>query len=103
MPLTSLGGEGGSGKDSWKLLRTNKKQKGLGCFPCVNIWGGELNPRKRPSLQSLRREVESEISWFSLDWSQGGWGCCSASWVASLPLPSTRSGGDTAWGCGGRD
>lgn len=30
----------GLGKDSWKPLYTNKKQKGLGCFQCVNIWGG---------------------------------------------------------------
>lgn len=39
MPLTSLGGDRGSGKGSWKLLCTNKKQKGLGRFQCVNIWG----------------------------------------------------------------
>ena len=45
MPLTSLGEGGSSEKDSWKPLCTNKKQKGLGSFQCVNIWGvGELSP-----------------------------------------------------------
>ncbi|XP_035885895.1 uncharacterized protein LOC118501448 [Phyllostomus discolor] len=57
---------GGSGKDSWKPHCTNKKQKGLSCFQCVNIWdgggGGGSDPREAEFSKFKERELDSAIS-----------------------------------------
>ena len=45
MPLTSLGEGGGSEKDSWKPLCTNKKQKRTWQLPtCQYLGEGEFSP-----------------------------------------------------------
>lgn len=93
----------GLGKDSWKPLCTNKKQKGLGCFQCVNILGG-AQPGGRQSFQSLRRgrwRARGPVlpgGRGSLQ-PRGGRGCGSPRRGASRPGPGPRSGGGAA-GCG---
>lgn len=56
MPLTSLGEGGGSEKDSWKPLCTNKKQKRTWQLPtCQYLGEGGVQPAGRQSFQSWRR------------------------------------------------
>lgn len=51
------------GKDSWKPLSTNKKQKGLGCFQCVNILRGGVSAQREAEFSKFKeRGVESKIS-----------------------------------------
>lgn len=70
MPLTSLSEGGSSEKDSWKPLCTNKKQKGLGSFQCVNIWRGGISARREAEFSKFKESrLERKIScslWASL-------------------------------------
>lgn len=93
MPLTSLGEGGGSEKDSWKPLCTNKKQKRTWQLPmCQYLGEGGAQPAGR---QFSKLEESGEESWSSCPlWASlkegGGAVLPRAAW---RPLPSTCSGG----------
>lgn len=94
MPLTSLGEGGGSKKDSWKPLCTNKKQKKDLAASNVSIFGGGgSSARREAEFSKLEESREESLSscplWASLK-EGGGAVLPRAAW---RPLPSTCSGG----------
>ena len=103
MPLTSLGEGGGSKKDSWKPLCTNKKQKKDLAASNVSIFGGGgSSARREAEFSKLEESREESLSscplWASLK-EGGGAVLPRAAW---RPLPSTCSGGRGGGGATGQ-